>query len=93
MRKLKASILVLAAFAVLVGGTAQAAGAYEDTFMDKVGDWIATVGKAPEDRDQILLERRTKRTAERMKRDMKEFGDKADKKMKELGKEMKSLLE
>ena len=37
----------------------------EDSWSDRVGDWFATVGRSQEEKDQILVERRSHRVAER----------------------------
>lgn len=92
MKKGKAVFLLFSLLSVFAAGCAYAAGSYEDTFLDKTGDWFATLGKPADEKDSILAERRAKRAAEHFKKDMKEIGAKADKKSKELGKEMKNLF-
>ena len=68
MKKFFFGMLILAAAFTTVPAYA------EDSMLDKAGDWIATVGKAPAEKDQILLQRRTERVAKAFKKGANKMG-------------------
>ncbi len=74
----KIGILLLAATLLCSSAPAFA----EDTAFDKVSDWIATVGKTQQEKDQILLQRHMDRAA-------KKTGDAFNKAGKDLEKAFK----
>ncbi len=72
MKKLFLGMLILAAAFAAVPAYA------EDSVLDKAGDWIATVGKSPAEKDQILLERRADRVAKEFKKSADKMGKKLE---------------
>ncbi len=87
-RKLIAVVLLIVfAFAIFPSPAALAGGGdYKDTPFDKLGDWMATLGKSGLEKDQILAERqaaRLKRHAEIQAKKAKHEAEKAGKDMKE----------
>lgn len=96
--KIFGAIFLILAFAVGIGTGELLAGTrsdypMEDTVWDKVGDWFATVGKSADERDEILLERRTARQAARFQRAIRMESKKAEKKVEKFTKEMEKLFE
>lgn len=72
---MKKFVFALLAGLMLVTSTPMVGVAYaEDTVVDKVGDWVATMGKSGMEKDQILLERRMDREAKRASKAMKKAG-------------------
>ena len=65
----------------------------EDSIWDKAGDWMATVSKSADEREEILLERRTARQAARFQRAIRLESKKAGKKVEKFSKEMEKLFE
>lgn len=65
----------------------------DDTAWDKIGDWFATVGRPADEREEILLERRTARQAARFQRAIRMESKKAEKKVEKFSKEMEKLFE
>ena len=63
-----------------------------DSITDKASDWLATVGKSPEERDVILAQRRADRMAKRFGEAMKSGSEKAGKEMKKMGKNMGDMF-
>ena len=68
MKKLFLGMLILVAAFAAVPAYA------EDSVLDKAGDWIATVGKSPAEKDRILLERRSDRVAKEFKKGAEKMG-------------------
>ena len=60
----------------------------QDSIVDKAGDWMATIGKSPEEKDQIIAQRKTDRVAKRIAEAMREGGRQAGKEMEKLGQAM-----
>ncbi|HXV18584.1 MAG TPA: hypothetical protein VD883_00730, partial [Candidatus Omnitrophota bacterium] len=65
----------------------------DDTAWDKIGDWFATFGKSADEREEILIERRTARQAARFQRAIRMESKKAEKKVEKFTKEMEKLFE
>jgi hypothetical protein len=86
MKKLLLGMLVLAAVFTAVPAHA------EDSVIDKAGDWIATVGKSPEEKDRILLERRTDRATKALGKALNDGAESADKSARKLGKELEGAF-
>ncbi|MGE5279116.1 MAG: hypothetical protein ACM3L6_00020 [Deltaproteobacteria bacterium] len=106
MKRRIAGILVALFLASGVPAFAQqqkgaSAAAYEhasdQSVFNRVGDWFATVGKSDQEKQQVLAERKARRTADKMKKEAaqrKQEGEKrakearaaADKKMREIEK-------
>ena len=84
---------------IIVGFAAAPSSAYAgniqsgDSIVDKASDWLATIGKSPEDRDMILAQRRSERAAEHLKEAMKTESKKAGKQMEKMGKDMGKMFE
>ena len=64
----------------------------QDTVVDKVGDWMATLGKSGTDKDAILAQRKAERAAARTKRMAEKQAKKAQKEAEKAGKELKKSL-
>lgn len=92
MKKVFAWVLVLGIVFCAVPSKVYAGGVAEDSIIDKAGDWMATLGKSPEDKDMILAQRRAERAAKRMKDAMNKSADKAGKEMEKMGKDMKKMF-
>ncbi len=101
MKKILAIILVLAialsctpAFAApkgVKGPSASAlANASDRSAVDKVGDWIATRGKTPEEAQKIIAERQVKRAAKKAEKEAKKQAKMAEKKTNKASKDMKA---
>jgi hypothetical protein len=69
-----------------------AAPVYADTPVDKVGDWVATIGKKDLEKQTILAERRTRREAARAERAARKQARKASKQMDKAGKDLEKGL-
>jgi hypothetical protein len=100
MRKVIAIVLVLAialaaapAYAAPKGVKGASASAYEhasdEAVFHRVGDWFATRGKTPEEKQTILTERKAKRTAKRAEKEAAKAKKEAASAQKKLEKEMK----
>ena len=98
MKKIVALIVVLAfvltampAFAAK-GGTRGASQQAYDNASDKavfnrVGDWFATRGKSPEEKEKIVAERDAKRAAKKAEKEARKLEKQAQKKAKTLEKQ------
>ncbi len=75
---------------VAVAGDSSAAS--NDTAMDRVSDWFATVGKPQDEKDMIIAQRRMERATDRAAEIWKKESKKAAKKMQEFGKEMEKAF-
>jgi len=78
------------------GASAQAlANASDESVFNRVGDWFATRGKSDTEKQQILAERKVKRTAEKVQkeaqRQKKELEKQAKKTKVEAGKKMDEM--
>ena len=73
-------------FAAEEGKKGASAKAYEhasdQSIFNRVGDWFATIGKSPEEKEKILEERRAKRAAKRAEIEAKKAAKKAEKEAK-----------
>lgn len=72
-------------------GNAYAYG-QEDSILDKVSDWVATIGKSGSDKEEVLAERRLDRAMKRTSQAFKKSSKKASKAMKEFGKDMEKAF-
>ena len=86
-------LAILLAVSAFGQSAAQAASTGEDTIIDKAGDWMATMGKSPEDRDAILTERKADRVAKRLRKAIDDSAKKAGNEMEKIGKKMGNMLE
>ena len=87
-------LILVVSFAFFPGRALAASdGSMEDTIVDKMSDWAATVGKSPEDQDSIIAERRADRAAQRLQKMIKKESHQAEKNMKKLGKDMGKMFE
>jgi len=59
-----------------------------DSITDKASDWLATIGKSPEERDVIIAQRKADRMAKRFGEAMKSTAEKTGKEMKKMGKKI-----
>lgn len=55
----------------------------QDAIIDKIGDWLATLGKSEMDKQMVLADRCTKRVLRHTKHELEEANEKAG---KEIGK-------
>ena len=88
---MKKIVIALFVFALMFGGvsmTAYAIDCTNDTQLDQVGDWVATLGKQGLEKDQIL----SKRKAERIAACTKKEAEKAVKEAQKAGNDMKKKL-
>ena len=60
--------------------------ASEQSIFNRVGDWFATVGKSPEEKEKILQERQAKRAAKRAEQEAKKAKEKTKSKTEGLSK-------
>ncbi len=60
----------------------------EDTAIDKMGDWMATIGKSGLEKDQMLAERKAARTAKRLEQQTKKAAKEAEKSAAETQKKL-----
>jgi len=61
--------------------------ASEEAIFNRVGDWFATVGKSPEEKETIIAERKAKREAKRAEKEARKAQKEAEKEQKRLQKE------
>lgn len=74
------------------GASAQAqAVASDEAVFHRVGDWFATRGKSPEERQAILAERKAKRAAARAEKEARKAQKQAQKAMKQQKAKMQDL--
>lgn len=85
MRKRIAVGILMAAMLVVASPSHVAHAASQDTIVDQVGDWFATVGKSGMDKDTILAKRKAERTAERAEKGLKKAGKDMEKGINNLG--------
>jgi hypothetical protein len=64
----------------------------EDSILDKVSDWVATLGKSESEKDEILTERRLDRAMKRGAQAFKKSSKKASKAMKEFEKDFEKAF-
>ena len=91
---------MLGALVVVMIGVASpvyaAQPAQQDTIVDQVGDWFATLGKSGVDKDAILAQRRTERTAahaqKAAKRQVKAAGQSVENAGRDLNKGINNAL-
>src|SRR6185503_3252849 len=60
---------------------------YQENPIDKISDWAQTVGKTPEQRDQILAQNKAKRQAKHLEKKAAQMQKKAEKQANEMGKD------
>jgi hypothetical protein len=63
---------------------ASAASGAEDSIVDKIGDWFATVGKPENEKNMIIAERKMQRAAKRIKSEMTKQGKAFDAEMRKV---------
>lgn len=61
--------------------------ASDQAIFHRVGDWFATVGKTPEEKEAILMERKAKRAAEKAEKEALKAKRQAEEKTEEAKKE------
>lgn len=98
MKKLLVILVVLAiAFSAVPsfaqkGASARAQEvASDEAIFHRVGDWFATRGKTPEEKQAILAERKAKRAAARAEKEARKAQKQAEKAMKKQQSKMKDL--
>ena len=64
----------------------------EDSILDKVSDWVATIGKSDQEKDQLVAERQMDRVMKRTKHAMAQGSHKASKAMKDFGKDLEKAF-
>ncbi|HEX9780669.1 MAG TPA: hypothetical protein VGB20_05575 [bacterium] len=86
--------VALACAMMLIGAPAVMAASQvaQDTVVDKVGDWMATIGKSGTEKDAALAQRKAERTAARVAKAAEKQAKKAGKQMEQAGKDMKKGL-
>ncbi len=97
MKKLAILLLVVAfavttvpAFAAIKGPSAMALEkASNDSMVDRVGDWVATRGKSPEEAQAIVADRKAKRLAAKAQKELERVQREAEKQKKVMEKELK----
>ena len=62
--------------------------ASEEAIFNRVGDWFATIGKSPEEKEAIIAERKAKRAAKRAEKEARKAQKEAEKEQKRLQKQM-----
>jgi len=60
---------------------------YQDTALDQMGDWFATLGKSGTEKDQILMQRKADRLKHFMERKAEKAGKEAEKGAEEAAQE------
>ena len=101
MKKIVALMVILAlaltampAFAAKGGTRGASQKAYENAsdkaVFNRVGDWFATRGKSPEEKEAIIAERDAKRAAKKAEKEAKKLEKQAKKEAKKLGEEAKN---
>ncbi|MBI2105086.1 MAG: hypothetical protein HYT90_05895 [Candidatus Omnitrophica bacterium] len=79
------------AFSVPAGAAAQAAP-QQDSVVDRVGDWFATLGKSGMERDSLLAQRKAERMAKRSQQAVERQARQAERGMQQTGKELNKGL-
>lgn len=93
MKKIVSIFMILVFFIAAPNISWAASDIAEDNVIEKLGDWLATVGKSEEDRDAMVAERQADRAAERLRKMLKKESKAVEKKMKKFGKEMEKMFE
>lgn len=91
MRKAVVGVLV----AALVGLAAPAYAAQaptQDTIVDQIGDWFATIGKSGMEKDSLLAKRRMERQAERAHKALQHGANRAGRDIHQAGNNMGHAL-
>lgn len=99
MRKVTAGVLValflvvgMPVFTAEKGASAKAyEHASEESIFNRIGDWFATVGKSPEEKEKILMERKAERAAKRAEKEAKKAQKEAEEAKEKLKGKMKDL--
>lgn len=65
--------------------------ASDQSIFNRVGDWFATIGKSPEEKEKILAERKAKRAAKRAEIEAKKAQKKAKEEKEKIKGKMKDL--
>lgn len=98
MKKLITLVLVLAfalstpVFTPVTWAASDASELAHDNVIDKVGDWWATKGKADQEKQAILAERKTARVAKRAEKQAAKAKKQAEKETKKAQKGMKDTM-
>ena len=101
MKKIVALMVILAlaltampAFAAKGGTRGASQKAYENAsdkaVFNRVGDWFATRGKSPEEKEAIIAERDAKRAAKKAEKERKKIAKQAEREVKKFNKERKN---
>ncbi len=95
MKKIAALFLIfsLAFAAAPLGAYAAYNPDYQDSVMDKIGDWFAVLGKSPEESDMIIADRRADRAAKKLGKQFGQEAKKAQNRFKEFSKEMEKAMQ
>ena len=79
---------------LLVGTSAPVwASNASDTAIDRVGDWLATVGKSGTEKDAALAQRKAERAAKRAQQMARKQAKQAGREMSKAGKETNKALQ
>ena len=98
MKRIIVSVLVLSLVMISMpalaaqGGTKGASqkaveNASDEAVFNRVGDWFATVGKSPEEKEKILAERKAQRVKKRAEKEAEKLKREAEKETKKMGKQ------
>lgn len=101
MKKIVALMVILAlaltampAYAAKGGTRGASQKAYENAsdkaVFNRVGDWFATRGKSPEEKEAIIAERDAKRAAKKAEKERKKIAKQAEREVKKFNKERKN---
>ena len=78
-RKMIIGIIAVLIFASAVPVFASESTGAQDSIVDKVGDWFATIGKSQADKQIIIADRRTKRILRHTRHELEETNEQAQK--------------
>jgi len=93
---LVAAIMIPAVTAIAQQGTKGASAtamekASDEAIFHRIGDWFATIGKSPEEKQAIIAERKAKRAAKRAEKEAAKQKKLMEKQMKETKEKMKGM--
>lgn len=64
----------------------------QDTVIDRIGDWFATLGKSGMEKDAILTQRKADRLTKRAEQRAREGAKKAERELNQAGKDLQKSL-